>query len=445
MKLGNLRPVGRLYVAGVLLLHLLVVWNARDLILKGYPDFTIYYTAGTMVRQGMGHTLYDDSVQFQVQRTFAPQVATRLGALPFNHPPFEAVLFVPLAYFPYRVAYLLWGLANLAMLVASPLLLRPHVPILRNWPAPPWTVTVVSLAFFPIFFALLQGQDAILLLFLYGLAFVSWKQKRLVSAGAWLACGMFKFHLVLPFLLLILIQEKTAQARKRIVAGFLAVSIVLAAVSVAAVGTQQILSYPRYVLGLEKTMAMGAIMPSDMPNLRGVLYLMASNALSKTRYFDILVIFVSGVLYLVAAGIFALPGRDRDTDPSHADPSYADPSFADPSFADRSQADQRDLKFSLAVFATVLVSYHGLGYDLCVLALPALLLVGQLGKKIIAASWTGAAICAGLAVLLFSPLQLVLLMRYNRLALLGWALLLCFAGLAGVVLAGEFRLRFLRA
>ena len=89
-------------------------------------------------------------------------------------------------------------------------------PILRNWPAPPWTVTVVSLAFFPIFFALLQGQDAILLLFLYGLAFVSWKQKRLVSAGAWLACGMFKFHLVLPFLLLILIQEKTAQARKRI-------------------------------------------------------------------------------------------------------------------------------------------------------------------------------------------------------------------------------------
>ncbi len=29
------------------------------------------------------------------------------------------------------------------------------------------------------------------------------------------------------------------------------------------------------------------------------------------------------------------------------------------------------------------------------------------------------------------PLQLVLLMRYNRLALLGWAVLLCFVGLAG--------------
>jgi hypothetical protein len=412
MKLGRLRPVGRLYVASVLLIHLLVVWNARDLILKGYPDFTIYYTAGTILRQGLGHTLYDDSVQFQVQRAFAPQVATRLGALPFNHPPFEAVLFVPFAYFPYRLAYLLWGLVNLAMLAALPIVLRPHVPVLRNWPAPAWTVAVVSLAFFPIFFALLQGQDAILLLFLYSLVFVSWKKKRLASAGAWLACGMFKFHLVLPFLLLMLMQEKTVQGRKRILTGFMAVSVILAAVSVVAVGTQQIISYPHYVLGLEKTMAMGAIMPSDMPNLRGILYLMASNATSKTRYFNILVIFVSGVLYLLAAWISVLPGDDLHDDDLHDD-------------------ELQDLKFSLAVFATVLVSYHGLGYDLCVLALPALLLVGQLGNKIQIASWTGALIGAGLAVLLFSPLQLVLLMRYNRLALLGWALLLCFAGLAG--------------
>src|SRR5271165_4636444 len=262
MKLGNPRLAGRFYVAGVLLIHLLVVWNARDLIWKGYPDFTIYYTAGTIVRGGMGHALYDDAVQFRVQQAFAPQVATRLGALPFNHPPFEAVLFIPFSYFPYRVAYLLWSLVNLAMLAALPILLRPHVPGLRGWPAPAWTLA--SLAFFPIFFSLLQGQDAILLLCLYGLAFVSWKKRRLVSAGAWLACGMFKFHLVLPFLLLMLIQEKRAQRRRRLLTGFLLVGVILGVVSIAAVGARQIISYPRYVLGLEKTMAMGAIMPSDM-------------------------------------------------------------------------------------------------------------------------------------------------------------------------------------
>ena len=398
MKFGNPRLAGRFYVAGVLLIHLLVVWNARDLIWKGYPDFTIYYTAGTIVRGGMRHSLYDDAVQFQVQKAFAPRVATRLGALPFNHPPFEAVLFVPLSYLPYRVAYSLWSVVNLAMLALLPVLLRRHVPVLNGWPAPAWTVA--SLAFFPIFFALLQGQDAILLLFLYGLAFVSWKEQRLVSAGAWLACGMFKFHLVLPFVLLMLIQEKTAQGKRRILTGFLAVGAALGAVSIAAVGAGQILSYPRYVLGLEKTMAMGAIMPSDMPNLRGILYLMASSV----RHFDGLVILFSAILYFVAAWICG--SRDDG-------------------------GQNGDLKFSLAVFATVLVSYHGLGYDLCVLALPVLLIAGELGSKIRRTSWTGMAISAGLAVLLFSPLPLVLLMRYNRLALLGWALLLCFVGLAG--------------
>jgi len=401
--LGKPRLVGRLYVAGVLAIHLLVVWNARDLIWKGYPDFTIYYTAGTMIRQGMGQSLYDDATQFRVQQEFAPRVATRLGALPFNHPPFEAVFFLPLTYFSYRMAYLLWGLVNLAMLSALPILLRPHVPVLRFWPSAAWAV--VSLAFFPVFFALLQGQDAILLLFLYALAFVSWKNKRLVSAGAWLACAMFKFHLVL------LIQEKRAQGIRRILTGFVGVGVVLGAASMAAVGVREIIAYPSYVLGLEKTMAMGAIMPSDMPNLRGILYVMASSF----RSFDLLVIALSGVLYFLAAWICGSPEDDfRDEDPDNLGWDN----------------DRRDLKFSLAVLATVLVSYHGLGYDLCLLALPLLLVAGQLGNRIRLTSWTGAAISAGLAVLLFSPLQLVLLMRYNRLALIGWALLLCFVGLA---------------
>jgi hypothetical protein len=404
MKLWNLRLAGSLYLAGVLLIHSLVVWNARDLIRKGYPDFTIYYTAGTMVRQGMGHRLYDNVTQFEVQQQFAPQVATRLGALPFNHPPFEALLFVPFSYLSYGAAFLLWVLVNLAMLAALPILLRPYVPVLTEWPAAAWTV--VSLAFFPIFFALLQGQDAILLSFLYALAFVSLKKGRLVSAGACLACGLFKFHLVLPFLLLLLIQHKTSQQRKGILYGFVLVGALLGVVSIAAVGTQQMISYPRYVLGLEATMARGAIMPSDMPNLRGVLYLIAPNL----RYFDVLVVSLSAVLFLVAA--WNVRSRDDSQDDSEDDSTD-------------------DLKFALAVLATVLVSYHGLGYDLCVLALPALLLAGWLRERVRSSPWTRPTIIAGLAVLLFSPLQLVLLMRYNRLAWLGWAVLLCFVGLAG--------------
>ena len=403
MKLGNLKSALKFYVAGVLMIHLLVIWNARDLIWKGYSDFTIYYTAGTIVREGSGHKLYDDATQFEVQQQFAPQVATRLAALPFNHPAFEALLFVPFSYLSYRPAFLFWTLMNLAMLATLPIMLRPFVPVLACGAA--WAWSIGSLAFFPIFFALLQGQDAILLMFIYALAFVSMMKERPFSAGCWLACGLFKFHLVLPFLLLLLMQRDKAHSRTRILWGFLLVAVVLGAVSIGLVGTQQIVFYPRYVLGLEKTMALGAIMPSDMPNLRGILYLIAA----KLQHFEILVVLLSGLIFVLTAGVC------------------------------RFSKNNSDLKFSLAVIATVLVSYHGLGYDLCVLVLPMLLIAGQVPQNIRPTTWTGAAIIAGMTLLLFSPLQLVLLMKYNRLALLGWALVLCFLGLLGELSLGSSR------
>jgi Glycosyltransferase family 87 len=396
MQLANLRPAGRFYVAGVLVIELLLAWNARELILKGYPDFTIYYTAGTMVRQGKGHQLYDDVTQFEVQRQFAPQVATRLGALPFNHPPIEALLFVPLTWLSYRAAYLLWMLVNLGMLLTLLVLLRPYVSVMPAWSIPAWAG--VSLAFCPIFFALLHGQDAILLMFLYGLTFVSLKKGRLVSAGACLACGLFKFHLVLPFLLLLLMQQKTLQRSRGILLGFASVGALLGAVSIAAVGLQQMIAYPRYVLGLEATMARGAIMPSDMPNLRGALYLIASNV----RFFNLLVVSLSAAILLSAAWIC----YRKD---------------------DRSD----DLNFALAVLTTVLISYHALESDLCVLAIPVLLLAGWLDETSGSRTWTRFTIISSLTVLLFSPLHLILIMRYSRLAYLGWAVLMCFLGIFG--------------
>ena len=60
--------------------------------------FTIFYTAGKcIVPQGHGRQLYDLRTQFAIQREFASEVKHRENPLPFNHPPFEALLFAPLA------------------------------------------------------------------------------------------------------------------------------------------------------------------------------------------------------------------------------------------------------------------------------------------------------------------------------------------------------------
>jgi hypothetical protein len=390
LKASTLKSAVFFYLSGMVLIHAVVFWSVRESVRKGYSDFTIYYSAGTIVRQGLGRQLYDNLIQFRVQQEFAPEVAIRLDALPYNHPPFEAVFFAPFTYLSYPSAFALWMLANLAMLISLPFMLRQKLHHLRRYPVAFWLLA--SLSFFPIFFALLQGQDAILLLFFYTLAFICLQENRDVFAGGWLALGLFKFHLVLPFIILLLVQ-----GRKKVLYGFFPIAAVLALISAVIVGTEGMLHYPHYVLRLEETMAKGAIMPSDMPNLRGVLYLL----LHGHSYVGAVALVLSVVVFFFAA------------------------------WWCRAGTNRVDLKFSLNVVATLLVSYHCLGYDLSILMLPILLLANELLGEGTVRGLPNLLTIAAIAVLFFSPLQLVLLTRSNRLALMGWVLLVWLFGIAG--------------
>lgn len=387
------------YLGAVLLINAVLFWNARDRVKRGYPDFTIYYTAGTMLRRGLAGQMYDNIAQFRIQQEFAGDVATRLGALPFNHPPIEAVLFAPFSYFSFPVAYLVWLFANLAMLGALPILLRPYVPLLSK--RSNTACLLISLTYFPAFFALVQGQDSILLLLTYVLAYVSIRRDRLQAAGGWLACGLFKFHLVLPFLALLLIQQKSLARAQKVAFGFLAVAALLALISVAAVGPHEILAYPHFVLSLEAEMAQGAILPSDMPNIRGALYLLAS----QIHHFDGFALSLAAAVFVGAVAVL------RQTRPR-----------------------TEGLKISLALLVTFLVAYHGLAYDLCIVGFACLLLLDFHHNQSPPRPWTRALTFIGLAGLFFSPLQMILLIRYNRLGWLAWALFAATAGVAGEIL-----------
>jgi hypothetical protein len=392
MRASKLKSAVVVYLTSMVMLHTLVFWSVRESIRKGYSDFTIYYGAGMILRQGLEHRLYDNVTQFKVQREFAPEVAIRLVALPYNHPPFEAVIFAPFTYYSYPSAFVLWAFLNLGMLISLTFILRPELHHLQGLPITFWMLAI--LGFFPIFFALLQGQDSILLLFLYTLAYLCLKKKRDVFAGCWLALGLFKPHLILPLICLLIVQ-----GRKRVLYGFLPISAVLVLISIGIVGTEGMLSYPHYVLHLEDRMAQGAILPSDMPNLRGVLYVLLHG-----KSYMLLTVLVSSVAVLFFAA-----------------------------WRCRTGSDFFDLKFSLASVATVLVSYHALGYDLSLLMLPILLIVNELLGKEKVSELSDFIIIAAIAVLFFSPIQFFLLMRSNLLALMGWAVLLLLCGIAAQI------------
>jgi len=247
----------------MLWLNLLFFFRTREGIKRGYPDFTIFYTAGTILREGLGRQLYSRDLQYKVQERFAGHIAFRRGPLPYNHPPFEAPLFVPLTLLPYPQAFAAWDLMNVVALFGVSLLLRRSVGALRS--IPPWKFVIGSIAFNPVFACLFQGQDSILMLLFCTLSFNALKRKADVLGGCWLALAMFKFQFIVPIVLLLVIWR-----RRRVTLGFGAVALVLVFISVGLVGMGSLLRYPGYVLQIAKTPSLGGVPPKFLPNLHGL-------------------------------------------------------------------------------------------------------------------------------------------------------------------------------
>jgi hypothetical protein len=315
--------------------HVIMLPQLVPLLRNGYQNFTIFYTAGKMVRDGRTAVLYNLSAQYEVQRQFAPDVRIRQAALPYNHPPFEALLFVPLTLLPYWKAYLLWTAFNLIMLALTLFILRRQFAEISD--LSPVFVVLAATGFFPVVTALVQGQDCILLLFFFALAMVAFEKGSDVAAGAFLAAGLFRFQLALPLILIL------AFRRWRLLLGFAPVAALLGVASLMMVGWKGATDYVRFVLSLEKSGAGGSIVAAGMPNLRGIITGVPGLSASPT-----LVAALTAVCSLAAILIAVW---------------WIHVAKASGSFA-----------FTLATLTAILVSYHALAYDLSLL-LPALLLL----------------------------------------------------------------------
>lgn len=383
MKLKPLKTFAFLLLAAMFAIHVTMAWNSRDLIRKGYPDFTIFYSAGQILREGLGAKLYDESTQYRVQQEFAAGVSIRQGPLPYNHPPFEALLFVPFTYLPYFKAYVLWNVVNLLILCSLPLLLRRHLPFLQQVPVP--LCVFVALAFFPVFIALLQGQDILLLLLLFVLAYKRLNKGADFSAGCFLGLGLFRFHLALPFVLILFLAKRRAA-----VLGLVCVGLALILISMLIMDPRPALSYPAYVWHVEQTMAhrMTAV-PVGMPNLRGIVDSLLERALSKPIR-DVLVALISIALIVFASSKW--------------------------------KGGNLDLGVSLAVITTILVGYHAFAYDLSLLLLPMALLANY-AQEHTTLDRRSLALFTPFAVLFLTPLHMLLALHSNRYSLMSLALI----------------------
>ena len=179
---------GVLYLGVAILLLGAVLWAATGPITEK-TDFVLTYFGAYMVRHGDGPKLYD----IREQEKLRDSLFKHPNPLIYEHPPFEALLFAPLAGLPFREAYLIWGIVNALIWLVLPYLLRPHAPV----PKELLGYFALWLLFAPLGVALFQGQTSLALLLAYAAAFLSLKRGQDLKAGWWLGFGLFKFQFVL--------------------------------------------------------------------------------------------------------------------------------------------------------------------------------------------------------------------------------------------------------
>jgi glycosyl transferase family 87 len=315
-------------------------------------DFPDFYCAARMLLDGHGHQLYDADLQRQYQARYSGRVGTL-----YIHPPFEAVLYLVVAWLPLRRAYVLWSVLNLVLLTAAVRRLVKQALPLWDWRI----LLAASLTFVPLLLCLIQGQDSLLLLLLVILAFTDLRLGRATASGCWLGLGLFKFHFVLPLILVLALTQDT-DTRRALTKAFTSVALVLAGLSAVISEWSVFRVYPDFLLHLQEHRFAG-IFPQAMANFRGLIYVVFYHDHSAWAA-------IAGLSILSAAALIKILFDWKHTR-----------RVSGQNVAIESQSNF-DLAFANTVLFSLLVSYHSNPHDLSLLVLPmAVMLHAALGRR----------------------------------------------------------------
>jgi hypothetical protein len=172
-------------------------------------DFLSFYAAGLQLQAGDGGRIHDPKIQYIYQQKVQPG---NLDVMPFPRPRVYAEVFRPLTALPQREAMLLWqGIQILGMGGLWYLLARRY--------GFQWLQLIAF--FFPLPIGIAHGQDTGWMAFLAGLSLFLWQGGRFFWAGMALAACLFKWHLILPLGLAMLLGRHWGMLRGLFVGGLL--------------------------------------------------------------------------------------------------------------------------------------------------------------------------------------------------------------------------------
>lgn len=349
--------------AAVLLAGYAALWTGVSTTEVNRADFTAFYVGGTLLREGHGAAMYDQSLQASLHASLiAPQQGANLA---FVNPPVAALVVAPITVLPLGAAYHVWQAIQLAMLIAAVLIAAQSAP----WPerlrrSGTVAATVLAALAGPGTLALgLLGQwDGVSALGI-AVAYALWQRDRAWLGGAVLAgCLLLaKPHLALGLAALVLVWRD-----RRVLAGGASAVGLLAVLSLVAVGPAGINGF----IGSISDNA-GAAPLASMQGFTGLAGSWLGDGAATTL--------IAAAFSAVALAACVVVGRRLSHDRRALEPCLA-----------------------LATVLSLLASPHMLGQDLVLLAPVVVALMAWAAQRDLAAPWpgpTGRAVLAGWVVL----------------------------------------------
>lgn len=295
-------------------------------------DFRIFYTAPQMLLHCPSQ-LYDLNAQQQWQN----RMAGGAQVLPFYHPAYEVLLYLPLTIFSFKAAYLVYAACNILLLWVCYLVSPPGNSLFAG--SRRYALFFLS---FPLLLTIFFGQNSLLMLFGLCLAYNAITRRKDLRAGLILGLLIFKLATIVPLALLFCMRRG-----RRFLAGFLLTSFASLSLSAVLIGTSGTKDFLHFLTGATLAVNPGIqshvqVALSDMPDLAGLLYLCGAGHLNPN---------VALTLNIVASlAVFVIGG-----------------------FIQRRAATD-DLACSAAIVCAVLISPHLYIYDFTALVLPMLFL-----------------------------------------------------------------------
>lgn len=241
-------------------------WIAAAQNLTWRADFTAFYTAAAVVRDGLGDMLYDLDLQARYQTQILGGRYLADGLLAFYYPPYVALFFYPFSYLSLSVAYGLWAAVQLGLLSWFLYSLWKFTES-QGWISRARKLLLASVVAVPsLMFTYLLGAVSLFSALCLLQFFWALKENRNIDVGLWLVLGSVKPQVFfLPLLVLLAIRLWRA------LGDALLIGVPLVLLSTLSLGWPVWWDFVRTVFLTSDRVGSIGVEPSAMYNLRGTL------------------------------------------------------------------------------------------------------------------------------------------------------------------------------